>query len=363
LPIADCRFEEDSTRISSTKHDDSEVTQQKDQTNRQSAIGNRQCIRWGLIGCGDIARKRVAPALVDVPQSELVAVSRANAELLDSFSNVFDIRERFACWEELVQSDQVDAVYVATPVNLHAEQAIKAAENGKHILCEKPMAMNSADCDRMIDAAKANHVKLGIAYYRQFYPVVERMNEVIHSGEIGKPIFAQVNAFEWFNPAESDPRMWLLKPEISGGGPMFDFGCHRIQVLLHLFGPVQTVKAITSRALFDREVEDTAVASFEFADGTLATLTVSHAVAEPKDTFVVWGSEGSIVIDVLNEGKISVRSKTDERTELHPPAPNIHQPLIDDFVRAIIDNRQPLVTGETGRAVARVEEEIYTNGR
>ena len=320
-------------------------------------------VRWGLIGCGDIARKRVAPALADTSQSDLVAVSRANADLLDSFANAFGIRERFARWQELVQSDQVDAVYVATPVSLHAEQAIAAAENGKHILCEKPMAMNVTDCDRMIAAAEANNVNLGVAYYRQFYPVVERIREVIDSGEIGKPIAAQVNAFEWFNPAASDPRTWLLKPEISGGGPMFDFGCHRIQILLHLFGPVQTVKAITSRALFDREVEDTAVASFEFTGGTLATLTVSHAVTEPRDTFVVCGSVGSIIIDVLNQGKITVRSKTDERTESHPPAPNIHQPLINDFTRAIIDNRQPLVTGETGRAVARVEEEIYTNGR
>ena len=332
--------------------------------NRQSAIGNRQStVRWGLIGCGDIARKRVAPALADTPQSELVAVSRANANLLDSFASAFGIQERFARWQELVQSDQVDAVYVATPVSLHAEQAIAAAENGKHILCEKPMALNVTDCDRMIAAAKVNKVKLGVAYYRQFYPVVERIREVIDSGEIGKPIVAQVNAFEWFNPAASDPRTWLLKPEISGGGPMFDFGCHRIQILLHLFGPVKTVKAITSRALFDREVEDTAVASFEFTGGTLATLTVSHAVTEPRDTLVVWGSAGSIIIDVLNQGKITVRSKTDERTESHPPAPNIHQPLIDDFTRAIIDDRQPLVTGETGRAVARVEEEIYTNGR
>jgi predicted dehydrogenase len=330
-------------------------------TQRQ-AKAYRTFVRWGLIGCGDIARKRVAPALSDSPLSELVAVSRANTDLLDSFADAFGARERFTRWQDLVQSDQVDAVYVATPVSFHAEQTVAAAENGKHILCEKPMALNVTDCDRMIAAAKANKVKLGVAYYRQFYPVVERIREVINSGEIGKPILVEVNAFEWFNPDASDPRTWLLKPEISGGGAMFDFGCHRIQILLHLFGPVQTVKAITSTALFDREVEDTAVASFKFAGGTLATLTVSHAVTEPRDTFVVWGSAGSIVIDVLNEGKIIVRSKTDKRTESHPPAPNIHQPLIDDFARAIIDNRPPLVTGETGRAVASVEEEIYSNG-
>ena len=321
----------------------------------------RSAVRWGLIGCGDIARRRVAPALSDSPYSELIAVSRANSNLLSEFADRFEVQHRFARWQELVQSNQINALYIATPVNLHAEQAIAAADAGKHVLCEKPMALNVADCDRMIAAAKANNVKLGIAYYRQFYPVVARIKNLIDSGEIGKPIFVAVNAFEWFNPPPSNSRAWLLKPEISGGGPMFDFGCHRIQILLHLFGPIQTVKAITSKALFDREVEDTAVATFAFSGGTLATLTVSHAVIESGDTFVIWGSEGSINIDVLNQGTITVRTRTDERTESLPPAPNIHQPLIDDFARAIIDDRQPLVTGAMGREVAQIEEAIYGN--
>ena len=326
------------------------------------AIGNdlnRQCIRWGLIGCGDIAQKRVAPALSQSPQSELAAVSRANPDRLDEFADAFRVRRRFARWEELVQNEDIDAVYVATPVNLHAEQTIAAAEAGKHVLCEKPMAMNVAECDRMIAAADANGVKLGVAYYRQFYPVVKRVKEVIDSGEIGKPTVVQVDAFEWMNPDPSDSRAWRLRPEIAGGGPMFEFGCHRIQLLLHLFGPIQTVSAITSNALFDREVDDTAVGSFEFANGIVATLTVSHAVMEPRDTFTVWGSEGSMHVKVLNEGDLIIRTRDNERSETHKPARNIHQPLIEDFVQALMDDRKPLVTGEIGRSVARVEEEIY----
>ncbi len=334
--------------------------------NRQSAIGNdsnRQSLRWGLIGCGDIAQKRVAPALSESPQSELVAVSRANADLLDEFADKFKVRHRFASWQQLVQSDDIDAVYVATPVNLHAEQTIAAIEAGKHVLCEKPMAMNVAECDRMISAAKTRGIKLGIAYYRHFYPVVRRMNEVIASGEIGNPIVAQVTAFEWFNPAPSNSRSWLLKPEISGGGPMFDFGCHRIQLLLHLFGPVRAIKAVASTALFDRPVEDTASASFEFSQGTVATLTVSHAVMEPRDSFTVWGSEGSMTTEVLNEGKLIITTRDSQRMETHSPAQNIHQPLVEDFVQAVIDDRQPSVPGEIGKAVAEVEEEIYKSGR
>ena len=340
------------------------MTQGTKDTNRQFAIGNRQSssVRWGLIGCGDIAQKRVAPALLESPQSELVAVSRLNTELLDEFADRFKVLHRFTHWQQLVQSNDIDAVYVATPVNLHAEQTIAAIEAGKDVLCEKPMAMNVAECDRMIAAAETNGVKLGIAYYRHFYPLVRRMKKLIDSEEIGKPIVAQVDAFEWFNPGSSNPRAWLLQPEISGGGPMFDFGCHRIQLLLHLFGPVRVIKSIASKALFDRMVEDTALASFEFSQGTVATLTVSHAVMDPRDSFTVWGSEGSMTTEVLNQGKLIITTRDGQRTETHLPAENIHQPLVEDFVQAVIDDRQPSVPGEIGRAVAEVEEEIYKSG-
>ena len=332
------------------------------ESNRQLAIGN-ESIRWGLIGCGDIAQKRVAPALSETQHSELVAVSRANTELLDEFADRFNVQHRFADWEELVRARDIDAVYVATPVNLHAKQTIAALEAGKHVLCEKPMAINIADCNRMVSAAKAHAVKLGIAYYRHFYPVVRRIKQIVDSGEIGKPIVAQVTAFEWFNPAPSNSRAWLLKPEVSGGGPMFDFGCHRIQLLLHLFGPMRQVTGVTSTALFDRVVEDTAIATFEFEQGMIATLSVSHAVMEPRDSLTVFGSEGSMNVEVLNEGRLIITTRDGERSELHAPARNIHQPLIEDFVEAVIDDRQPQVTGEMGKSVAEVEEQIYKSGR
>jgi predicted dehydrogenase len=318
-------------------------------------------VRWGLIGCGDIARKRVAPALLESPHSELVAISRANRDLLDEFADVFKVPNRFADWRELVARDDVDAVYIATPVNLHATQTVAAAELGKHVLCEKPMALNVAECDRMLAATNASGVKLGIAYYRQFYPVVKRMKELIDSGEIGKPIVAQVNAFEWFNPVPSNPRAWLLDPEISGGGPMFDFGCHRIQLLLHLLGRIKAVSAVRSTGLFQREVEDTASASFAFTSGAIANVTVSHAVMEPRDSVTIWGSEGSIGTEVLNEGRLLIKTRDKERFEIHEPARNIHQPLIQDFIQAVLDERQPLVTGDVGKAVAEVEEKIYRN--
>ena len=316
-------------------------------------------VRWGLIGCGDISRKRVAPALRDSPLCELVAVSRAKAELAELFASEFGARRWYADWRELLLDQEIDAVYVATPVHLHADQTIAAAEAGKHVLCEKPMALGVAECDRMIAACSANDVRLGVAYYRHFYPVVRRVKELIDSGELGVPIVAQVNAFEWFDPKPSDARSWLIEKKLSGGGPMFDFGCHRIEVLLDLFGPVTDVKATLTNTLFNREVEDFATAVFRFEHGMCATLTVTHAAHEPQDTFDLFCSRGSIHVPVLNQGTMRLLTSDGERIETHPNATNIHQPLIEDFASAVLNKRAPVVTGELARAVALVEERIY----
>ena len=320
-------------------------------------------LKWGLIGCGDIARRRVAPALRDAERSELIAVSRARSELAASFAKDFGARRWYADWRDLLKDDEIDSVYIATPVHLHAAQAIAAAEAGKHVLCEKPMAMNVDECDRMIDAARSQGVKLGIAYYRRFYPVVERIKEIIESGEIGVPVLAQAEAFEWFDPVAGDPRAWFLQKQLAGGGPMFDFGCHRIEVFLNIFDPISEVKAVIANTVFDREVEDTAAALFRFTGGVCAVLSVSHALAGSKDTLNIFGSLGSIHVSVLNQGKMRVINKFGERSETHAPAANLHLPLVEDFITAVLCNREARVSGETGRTVARIEEEIYRQAR
>src|SRR6266850_6794364 len=136
---------------------------------------------WGLIGCGDIARKRVAPAIRDSASCELIAINRAQSELAAPFAKQFGARRWFLDWKKLLRDDEIDAAYIATPVHLHAEQTIAAAEAGKHVLCEKPMAMNVGECNRMIEACRANGVRLGISYYRRFYPVVKRIGDILAS--------------------------------------------------------------------------------------------------------------------------------------------------------------------------------------
>jgi predicted dehydrogenase len=316
-------------------------------------------VRWGLIGCGDIARKRVAPALRDLSNVEFVAVSRARAERAAAFAVEFGARKWYADWRELLADAEIEAVYIATPVHLHAEQTIAAAAAGKHVLCEKPMALNVEECERMIAACAANGVKLGIAYYRHFYPVLARVKELLAAGTIGKPILAQINAFEWNAMQPDDPRYWFFAKALSGGGPMMDFGCHRIEVLTNVFGTVIDVQAFTDNLFFHREVEDTSAAFFKFASGVRATLTVTHAVFESQDTLDIFGTQGSLHLTKLNQGDLRIVTSDGEKHEQHPPHTNIQLPSIADMAEAILEDRAPRVDGETGREVARIEEAIY----
>jgi len=267
----------------------------------------KKTVKWALIGCGDISERRVAPALINLPESDLISVSRKRADLAESFAKRFNAPKWYKSWEEQIQDSDIDTVYVATPVYMHEEQVIRSAEAGKHVLCEKPMAIDRHACQRMIDACQANDVKLGVAYYRHFYPVLDRIKKLIQTDEIGQVTVAQINCFSQFNRKPDEPRGWLLDRTQSGGGPMIDFGSHRLEVFVHLFGKDVEVTGVNANLLHqDRNVEDTSLAVMQFKSGTMGLLTVTHTADEYQDTLMLYGTKGSVHIPNLNQGGYQV---------------------------------------------------------
>ena len=212
-------------------------------------------------------------------------------------------------WRELIDDSEVEAVYVATPHHQHREQTIACAEAGKHVLCEKPMAFTASDCRAMIDACESNNVKLGIAYYRHFYPAVKRVKELVAGGELGKISTVQINAFEWNGLEPNESRSWAYRKGESGGGPMMDFGCHRMEVLLQILGPVKRTVGLIDNVVFDREVEDNSAALFHFESGAFGVLCVSHSISESSDSLDIYGSKGSVHVPVLNKGSMVIKTK------------------------------------------------------
>ena len=318
-----------------------------------------QTLKWGLIGCGDIVHRCVGPALMELETCELQAISRRHASDLESCVAHFGAKRGYPDWKALLLNNTIEAVYLATPVNLHSEQTIRAAEAGKHVLCEKPMAINTVECNKMIDACNRNNVHLGVAYYRHFYPVVERMKAIIAAGEIGQVMLIQIDACETPLFSVDHPRYWIFEKDKAGGGVLMDFGCHRIEVMLNLMGCITEVKGVTGRVYSEHEVEDVVTAIFKFENDACGVLTVMRGGTLDRDTVYVQGTEGSIQVDTLNRGNISLITAGGEYRSTLPKAENGHLPLIESFAQAVLHKKAPKVDGSVGLDVQRAIEAVY----
>ncbi|MFQ6094427.1 MAG: Gfo/Idh/MocA family protein, partial [bacterium] len=243
-------------------------------------------VRWGIIGCGDVADRKSGPAFNQVEGSELVAVMRRDAAKSREFAKKHGAKKWYTKVENLLADEDINAIYVATPVHLHCEHTIAAADAGKHVLCEKPMAVNVAQCQQMIQACKSNGVKLMIAYYRRFYPSVKKMKEVMESGAIGDIVLARVNLTGYYNP--SQPGEWRTDPLIAGGGVMMDVGSHRLDLLIHLLGDVEKVGAFVDTLHCNYAVEDSAALVMKFKSGAHAVSNFNWNVGSGSDDFEIY---------------------------------------------------------------------------
>jgi predicted dehydrogenase len=288
-------------------------------------------INWVVAGVGDIARKRVIPAILAEPRSQLYGlVTRSPAK-----AGEFPGTRAWPTVEEAVADPAVDALYIALPVAMHAEAAIMALRAGKHVLCEKPMAMTSREGERMVAQARACGRLLGVSYYRRLYPKLIRAKQLIAEGAIGQPLLVEANCHGWL---ESEERAWLRDPALAGGGPLYDIGSHRMDAMHYLFGKSESACGRRSNALHKLAVEDSASAVLQFAGGVHGMVDVRWNSRVARDQFRVIGVEGELNLDPLNGADLRIHVGANVQTEMLPPHANLHYPLILNFVGAMVAN-------------------------
>jgi len=307
-------------------------------------------VNWLVIGIGDITRKRVIPAILAEPRSSLYGVVTRDAKKAEAYTGVL----AWPTLEDALQDPAIDAVYVASPVLLHAQQTIAALRAGKHVLCEKPVAMNFVEAERMVEAAGASGRLFGVSYYRRLYPKLMRAKALIAEGAIGQPLLAEANYHGWL---ESDERAWLRDPAMAGAGPLFDVGSHRIDAMNFLFGKPSRATGLLSNTLHQIAVEDSATVLMEYANGVHGVVDVRWNSHVPRDQFRVVGTEGEIVLDPLNGPELRIGG----RVELLPTHANVHYPLIENFVSAILDGT-PLACPGYGAIWVDWVSQIVRNG-
>lgn len=316
-------------------------------------------LHWGILGVGDIVHKRVAQAILDDSNSRLVAACRRNEAKLRGFCQSHFIDKAYTRDLDLINDPAVQAVYISTPVNLHLPQTIAAARAGKHVLVEKPMARSVEECDQMVEACRQANVRLGVAYYRRFYPIVCRMKEIVGSGELGRILSVSAVTSTLFPFQPGDDGYWRVVPAEGGGGALMDIGSHRINLFLDLFGDVAGVKASCPTIAGNHEAEDCATLLLRFASGVHGVLQCYFGTAAALDEFTILGSKGMLSANPLNGSELVVQIGTERRVESHPPPANLHGPLVADFAQAVIDGLPPRVSGEEGKRANEVMESAY----
>lgn len=318
--------------------------------------------RWGLVGYGDLAEKRVAAALQQ--SGELVAVWGRKIERTQDFADRHNIAQVCKSFAELAASD-LDGIYICAPPNSHAEYAVAAAEADKHVMVEKPMASNVAECQRILHVADEHHVKLGVAYYRRAFPKMIRIRRLIQEGVLGEPVWVNIASHSWFAPASDDPKHWRVEKAASGGaGALADIGVHRLD-LLDDWLPGAVVKSALFTNLVNRyEVEDGSSLLLQLPNGAPVHAFFSWNSKTWIDRMEIVGSEGKIIAEPLDGPHLTV-IRGREREDLTIPAPdNAHLPCIEDFVAACREGRAPLCDGAAGLRTNQIlEDAIRLAGR
>ena len=293
-------------------------------------------LNWIVIGVGDITIRRVIPAIQAEPRSTLYGVVTRNPAKAARYAV-----PTWKTLDEALADSAIDAVYVATPVFLHAPQTIQSLRAGKHVICEKPMAMNEPEARSMVQAAEQAGRLFGVAYYRRCYPKVQRAKQLLKQGAIGKPVVAELTNHMWFDGSGS--RSWLVDPAKAGGGPLLDIASHRIDVLNFWFGKPLRVTAQLSNVVHHYPVEDNATVMIEYEGGVRGIVDVRWHSRIVRDECRIRGTDGEIEMSPLN-GPDLVCPAGRENLSAHP---NLHYPMIENFVDALEGKNELQASGAT----------------
>ena len=337
-------------------------------------------IHVGLIGAGNISEThaRAAAAIPGVTIAGVYAPTRDHAQ-------------RLAAAHGAVAADSIDAlldrrpldlVIIGSPSGLHAEHGIAAARRGIHVLVEKPIDVTAARADALVAEAERAGVRLGVIFQDRLKPDVERVRALVAEGALGRPMLAAAQVKWYRTPEYYRGSRWRGTQVLDGGGALINQGVHTVDLLLWLFGPVRRVFAKTATLRHEIEVEDTAVAVLEFANGALGTLeAATSAYPGYPRRLELTGSQGTLVIDGDRLARVDIvgaggAGGLAAPMLVQPPASeggaasspvvadaSAHQRVIEDFIRAIETGGPPCCDGREARQSVALIEAIYRSSR
>jgi predicted dehydrogenase len=295
-------------------------------------------IRWGMLGCGDVTETKSGPAFQKADGSALQAVMRRRGDLAADYARRHDVPAWTADAGALIADPAVDAVYVATPPGAHESLALAVCAARKPAYVEKPMARNHAECQRMVAAFAAAGVPLFVAYYRRALPRFVRARDLVAAGELGAITGVSYRLSGPWNRdvaahvQQGAPAPWRIQAEQAGGGLFLDLGCHTLDILDFICGPLAEVHGAAANVGTPHAVEDTVAMRFRTAGGAPGTAQWLFAAAERADEIVISGERGELRLSTFGNEPVELRR--DDRVDRFdlPNPPHVQQPLIQTIV-------------------------------
>ncbi len=303
-----------------------------------------QPVRIGLIGAGEVAENRLLPALFTLPETKLWSIASRNIERAKTLTERFGAcapQPAFTSLDEMLLDPELDAVIIATPDKLHAEMAIKAANAGKQVFVEKPMATDVDDAERMIVAAKANNVKLAVGYHLRHHAGHHMLRAQIDKGMMGTPKHVRVM---WsYNAPAND---WRASEALARWWSLAAVGTHAIDLAMW-FLKEEGVPLVQSEIFRDEGLlEHSATVNLKWASGKTATIVVSNRATLPRLIEVVgtvYTARCENTLGAHGKGAVSINNIALPFVPVDP----YHKEL-EDFIGAITDDREPKVGGVIG---------------
>jgi len=295
-----------------------------------------RCVQWGILGCAHVARRCVIPALKRSGNGTIRALASRSPERSRSLAQEHDIPKAYGTYGELLEDKEVEAVYIPLPNHLHREWAVCALEAGKHVLCEKPLAINAQETEKMVEVARGRDLLLMEAFMYRFHPRSRRVKSLIDQGAIGDPRLIR-SAFCFHH---ADPADIRFRPEM-GGGALLDVGCYGVSLARWLLGTEpETVQACAEYG--SSGVDTTTVGLLRFPGGRLAVVEASFTSAL-QQTFSVVGTEGAIelphdaFIPWEKDAWFRLRSRDEEEGSVEVvPGADEYQLMVEHFAGAVL---------------------------
>ena len=323
-------------------------------------------IRFAIFGCGVIAKTH-AKAISEAEGVQLVGCSDINYSVAKGFADTYNI-SAYSDISALLSSEEVDAVSICTPSGTHAELAVKVLSAGKHAMLEKPMALSTIDCDRVIEAAERSGAFISIISQMRTSPDVKRAKKIISSGMLGKIVLAELDMRYW-REEEYYRGNWRGTKKMDGGGALMNQGIHGVDLLLYLLGPVKKIQSSVRTLFHNIEVEDTAVATLEFNCGALGTIAASTAAYPGCDRELkISGTRGTIELreDRITRLNINGREEPCQKFSSSRSAEsNVlldcagHKRQYEGFACAIRGAAIDYVSSKDGKMAVELIENIY----